>query len=335
MTDSENDIRRLAVGEENAGTRLDRFIADALADLSRQRVQTLIGDGRVRVEGAVATSTSLKVRAGQTIVVDIPPAAAATPLAETIPLDIVFEDSHLIVIDKPAGLVTHPAPGNETGTLVNALLAHFGDTLSGIGGVKRPGIVHRLDKETSGLLVVAKTDAAHHGLADQFASHGADGHLERSYVAVVWNVPDRPKSTVDARLGRSVANRRKIAVVTGEAGRHARTHYAVEQTFLADGKPVACLMRLTLETGRTHQIRVHMTAIGHPLLGDTTYGSGFKSSARKLSSEARQALDNLDRQALHAAVLGFTHPVTGEPHRYESPLPADLTRLIAALRHGG
>jgi 23S rRNA pseudouridine1911/1915/1917 synthase len=236
------------------------------------------------------------------------------------------------VIDKPAGLVVHPAAGHDSGTLVNALIAHCGESLSGIGGVKRPGIVHRLDKDTSGLLVVAKTDRAHRGLAAQFADHGRTGALERAYIALVWGVPDPTRGVVDGAIARSTANREKMAVVADDRGRHARTHYAVEAVFGPARAPVASCLRCRLETGRTHQIRVHMAKIGHPLLGDESYGAGFKTKAVRLSPEAREALRGLGRQALHAAVLGFEHPVSGENLHFESEPPPDLQRLIGALR---
>ena len=249
-----------------------------------------------------------------------------------MPLSIAYEDAHLIVIDKPKGMAVHPGPGHARGTLVNALIAHCGASLSGIGGVRRPGIVHRLDKDTTGLLVVAKSDRAHQGLADQFAAHGADGRLERRYLAIVWGTPERTRGRIDAPLARSRANRTKIAVVEAAAGRHATTRYQVLETYPRGGKePVASLLALTLETGRTHQVRVHLAHIGHPLLGDMTYGAGFKASARKLGTEARAALAALDRQALHAAGLAFVHPVTGKRLSFESALPADMARLTAAL----
>jgi 23S rRNA pseudouridine1911/1915/1917 synthase len=249
-------------------------------------------------------------------------------MPEAIDLDIVYEDDDLIVIDKPAGLVVHPAAGHDSGTLVNALLAHCGDSLSGIGGVKRPGIVHRLDKETSGLMVVAKTDRAHQALSEQFASHGRDGRLEREYLAIVWRVPERRHGTIDAALARSSTNRQKIAVSRSGTARSAITHYDVEEQF----GDVAALIRCRLETGRTHQIRVHLAHIGHPVLGDPAYGKGFSASRSGLTEEARAALIALDRQALHAAVLGFDHPVTGKHLRFERAPPADMQRLLAALR---
>jgi 23S rRNA pseudouridine1911/1915/1917 synthase len=255
-------------------------------------------------------------------------------VGEAVALAIVYEDADLIVIDKPKGLAVHPGPGHAKGTLVNALIAHCGASLSGIGGVRRPGIVHRLDRDTTGLMVVAKSDRAHQGLAEQFAAHGADGRLERGYRALTWGQPDRPRGVIDAALARSTANRTKIAVVTGEgAGRRAVTRYQVLETFAGGGpEPVACLMRLVLETGRTHQVRVHLAHIGHPLLGDMTYGAGFKASARKLSPEAQAALAALGRQALHAAELAFVHPVTGRRLAFESRLPDDMAALVAALQ---
>jgi 23S rRNA pseudouridine1911/1915/1917 synthase len=229
----------------------------------------------------------------------------------------------------------HPGPGHATGTLVNALIAHCGASLSGIGGVRRPGIVHSLDKDTTGLLVVAKSDRAHKGLAEQFAAHGADGRLERHYLAIVWGAAERPRGVIDAALARSRANRTKIAVVREGAGRHAVTRYEVLATYpKGEAKPVASLLRLALETGRTHQVRVHLAHIGHPLLGDMTYGAGFKASARKLGQAAQAALVALDRQALHATELAFVHPVTGKRLRFSSPLPADMARLAAALERG-
>jgi len=323
----------LTVDEAEAGQRLDRFLALRLPALSRSRLQALIRAGEVTREGKPVAGLGGKVRAGEAYQVHVPAPVAALPKPEAIPLKIVYEDADLIVIDKPKGMPAHPGAGHTSGTLVNALLAHCGDSLSGIGGVKRPGIVHRLDKDTTGLLVVAKTDAAHQALAAQFAAHGADGKLERGYRALVWGSPERPRGSVDARLGRSSANRTKIAVMRGELGRRAVTHYSVLETFPAGAtKPLASLLRLTLETGRTHQVRVHLAYIGHPLLGDMTYGAGHKSSERKLGSEAQAQLDALGRQALHAAELKFEHPVTGKRLAFESELPDDMANVVAALR---
>jgi len=252
------------------------------------------------------------------------------PRAENIPLAIVYEDDELIVIDKPAGFVVHPAAGNWTGTLVNALIAHCGTSLSGIGGVRRPGIVHRLDKDTSGLMVVAKTDRAHHGLAGQFADHGREGPLERAYLAFVWGAPDRPKGVIEKPIDRHPHARERMAVRAG--GRPAITHWEVVGRYAgSDGRPVAGLLDCRLETGRTHQIRVHLAAIGHPLLGDEVYGPGFRTKAALLTPDARAALEGLGRQALHAYLLAFQHPVTGEALSFRSELPDDLARLQSAL----
>jgi 23S rRNA pseudouridine1911/1915/1917 synthase len=282
--------------------------------------------------GEAVTAIGHRVKADDTYTLEVPEPEPARPEAQAMPLAIIYEDAELIVIDKPTDMAVHPGPGHASGTLVNALIAHCGASLSGIGGVKRPGIVHRLDKDTTGLLVVAKTDRAHAGLSEQFASHGADGQLERRYQALAWGVPERPRRFVDAPLGRSNANRTKIAVVQSEAARHAVTHYRVLAAYPGNaGKPIASLLELTLETGRTHQIRVHMAHIGHPLLGDATYGAGFKASARNLNPEAQAALQALGRQALHAAELAFVHPVTGKRLHFKSPLPADMADLLAAL----
>jgi len=311
--------------------RLDRVLAQLAGDLSRSRLQALIREGRVEVDGKPVLDPNHRIAGGARIGLDVPPPAPAEPQGESIALAVVYEDDDLIVIDKPAGLVVHPAAGHESGTLVNALIAHCGESLSGIGGVRRPGIVHRLDKDTSGLLVVAKNDRAHQGLAAQFADHGRTGPLERAYLALAWGLPARPHGTVEAALARGVHNREKIVVVPEERGRYAITHYEVLEALPA-AAPTASLLRCTLETGRTHQIRVHMAHLGHPLLGDQLYGSGFKTKANRLSGPQQAALEALGRQALHAAVLGFEHPVTGEFLRFESPLPADMAALLEALR---
>jgi 23S rRNA pseudouridine1911/1915/1917 synthase len=271
----------------------------------------------------------MAVKSGDSVTVAVPPPEPAKPMAEPIPLTIVYEDDALVVIDKPAGLVVHPAAGHASGTLVNALIAHCGDSLSGIGGVKRPGIVHRLDKNTSGLMVVAKTDAAHRALSAQFADK-TEGPLERGYLALVWGAPGRPKGTVDAPLDRHPQARDKRAVRPG--GRDAVTHWQVLERFAGpDGKPVASLLECRLETGRTHQIRVHLAHIGHPILGDATYGSGFKTKAARLGPKARAALADLGRQALHAYLLIIEHPHTRKRLRFQSELPGDLRRLRDAL----
>ena len=318
--------------EANAleASRLDKALVSAFPDVSRARFQALIAEGAVSVEGATVTEARHKVKPGNQLRVVLPEAAPALPQAEAMALSIVYEDKDLVVIDKPAGLVVHPGAGNETGTLVNALIAHCGDSLSGIGGVRRPGIVHRLDKDTSGLLVVAKNDKAHHGLSEQFAAHGRDGRLVRSYLAMVWGVPERRQGTISAAIDRSTANRQKMAVSRGANAREAVTHYELLETL--GQPPVASLIRCVLETGRTHQIRVHLAHIGHPLLGDGVYGAGFRTSAKKLSDAAREALNALNRQALHATSLGFEHPRTGVPMHFDSPAPEDFGKLLASLR---
>ncbi|MDE2361944.1 MAG: RluA family pseudouridine synthase [Hyphomicrobiales bacterium] len=325
------------VAPEEAGARLDRYLAErpALveAQVSRTRVKALAEQGRVMVDGAAAASVSAKVVAGAQIAIDIPAAAPAAPKGENIPLSVVYEDESLIVIDKPAGLVVHPAAGHEAGTLVNALIAHCGESLSGIGGVKRPGIVHRLDKDTSGLLVVAKTDRAHRGLADLFADHGRTMPFSREYLALVWGAPDRRSGTVEAALGRHPTQREKMAVLHNERGKAAVTHWRLLESFGADkaGKPLASLIACELETGRTHQIRVHMAHIGCPLIGDPVYATGFKTKEKLLPQKARDAVEALGRQALHAARLGFPHPVSRAEMDFESPAPADFEKLRKAL----
>lgn len=320
----------IEVAPDEDGERLDRLLARRLPALSRSRLQALVRSGAVTDRHGTIGDVGRRVKPGERYLVNVPPPEPAVPEGEAIALTIVHEDRDLIVIDKPAGLVVHPAAGHQSGTLVNALIAHCGDSLSGIGGVRRPGIVHRLDKDTSGLLVAAKTDAAHKGLSDQFSAHGADGKLLRAYQAIVWGVPPRAKGAIDAALARSDKNRTKIAVVSG--GRRAVTHYDVAETYAtAGGKGIASLLRLELETGRTHQIRVHLAHIGHPVLGDAVYGAGYKSSARVLEAAAQAALTSLGRQALHAAELGFEHPVTGKRLKFTSDLPPDMAALRDAL----
>ena len=324
--------QKLTVLAADAGVRLDRFLAGRLQGVTRSRIQALIRSGHVTGRAGTIGDVGLRVKPGEAYHIELPPPAPAGPEGEAIPLAVVYEDQHLIVIDKPAGLVVHPAAGHRSGTLVNALIAHCGTSLSGIGGVKRPGIVHRLDKDTSGLLVVAKSDAAHRGLAEQFAAHGADARLERAYAALCWGVPERRRGSIEARVARSETNRTRMAVARGERGRRAVTRYEVLETFAGpSGKPIASLLELRLETGRTHQIRVHLAHVGHPVMGDPIYGAGYKASAGKLDAKARTALDELGRQALHAAELAFEHPITGLRLRFTSPLPAAIARLRQAL----
>ncbi|WP_373870021.1 RluA family pseudouridine synthase [Azorhizobium oxalatiphilum] len=328
--DAGSETHVLTAGAEDAGLRADRFLATHLTGLSRTRLQKLVADGRVSVGGRVVGDAAERVNAGDAWTVRVPAPEPAEPLPEKMDLVIVYEDEHLIVVDKPAGMVVHPAPGHWSGTLVNGLLAHCGDSLSGIGGVKRPGIVHRIDKDTSGLLVVAKSDAAHKGLAAQFADHGRTGPLERAYLAFVWGVPEH-RGTVDAPIDRHPGNRQRMAI--RQSGREAITHWERLESFDgADGQPVASLIECQLETGRTHQIRVHLAHAGHPLMGDEVYGQGFRTKATRLPEEARPVLAGmLGRQALHAARLGFAHPVTGEELSFESELPGDLDTLRRSL----
>ncbi len=306
-------------GELPGGERLDKALAQATG-LSRERVKALMAEGRVTLDGVPATQASAKSSDGARFRIDVPPPAPLDATPQDIPLAIVFEDEHLIVVDKPAGLVVHPAAGNPDGTLVNALLHHCRGRLSGIGGVARPGIVHRIDKDTSGLLVVAKSDAAHEGLARQFADHS----IERAYLAVCNGHPQPPRGTIEGRIGRSDANRKKMALLAKDSsrGKHAVTHYMTMERLNG-----CALVECRLETGRTHQVRVHLASIGHALLGDPLYG--------RANSQVRPILQRLGfhRQALHAAVLGFIHPVTGDRLRFASDLPPDMKELIDETGH--
>ncbi len=308
---------------EEAGTRLDKWLATHLPELSRTRIKSLIEDEQVSSAGVTIADPSHRVKPGQVFVVGIPPDRPAEPEAQAIALDVVYEDDDVIVINKSAGMVVHPAPGNPDETLVNALLAHCGDSLAGIGGVKRPGIVHRLDKDTSGLMVAAKTDIAHRSLSAQFAAHS----LERAYQALVWGLPNPSKGEIEGNIGRNPRDRKKMAVVKG-GGKTALTRYRVLKTF---GGGAVSLVECRLATGRTHQIRVHMTSLGHPLVGDPTYGRGRAARIGGLSSEAREALGDFSRQALHAYLLGFSHPTKGSMVRFESIMPSDINALIEIL----
>jgi 23S rRNA pseudouridine1911/1915/1917 synthase len=330
---SSNSGQRLEVtvaGDEGS-PRLDRVLAVRLPQLSRSRLKALILAGQVTLKTAPIRDPAYHVAAGDTITIDVPQAVAAEPSGEDIALDIVYEDDDIVVIDKPRGLVVHPAAGHETGTLVNALIAHCGTSLSGIGGVKRPGIVHRLDKDTTGLMVAAKNDRAHKSLTEQFADHGRTGAMRRGYMAFVWGVPNRQRGTVDAPIDRHPHAREKMAV--REGGREAITHWEIQETFNGrDGKPVAALLACQLETGRTHQIRVHLAHIGHPLLGDSVYGPHFKTKASHLGPRGQAALDALDRQALHAYLLALEHPQNGAILEWNADLPDDLRLLRDSLR---
>jgi 23S rRNA pseudouridine1911/1915/1917 synthase len=321
----------VTVAGDEGSARLDRVLAVRLADLSRSRLKALILAGQVAVKSVPVRDPAYHVASGDTITIDVPEAVAPEPKGEDIALDIVYEDDDIIVIDKPSGLVVHPAAGHETGTLVNALIAHCGTSLSGIGGVRRPGIVHRLDKDTTGLLVAAKNDRAHQSLTAQFADHGRTGAMRRGYMAFAWDAPGRQRGTIDAPIDRHPFAREKMAV--RDSGREAITHWEIQEAFNGrDGKPVAALLACQLETGRTHQIRVHLAHIGHPLMGDSVYGSHFKTKASHLGPKSQAALAGLRRQALHAYLLALEHPKTGEVLQWERALPEDLLLLQKALR---
>jgi 23S rRNA pseudouridine1911/1915/1917 synthase len=329
---SSNNGQRLEVivGGDEGSPRLDRVLAALRPELSRSRLKALILAGSVTAKGTAIRDPAYHVVRGDTITIDVPEAVAPEPLGEDIALDIIHEDDDIIVIDKPKGLVVHPAAGHESGTLVNALIAHCGASLSGIGGVRRPGIVHRLDKDTTGLMVVAKNDQAHQSLTAQFADHGRTGPMQRGYMAFVWGVPNRARGTVDAPIDRHPYAREKMAVRPG--GREAVTHWELQAAYQGrDGKPVASFLACQLETGRTHQIRVHLAHIGHPLMGDAVYGPHFKTKAGQLGTQGKDALTALGRQALHAWLLALEHPRTGELLHWEAALPEDLLLLQRAL----
>ncbi len=328
---------RSAVAPEGAGDRVDAWLGKLWPDLSRSRVQGLIGAGKLTVDGAPVTHAKDKPRAGATYALTLPPAEPAAPQPEALPINVVYEDADLIVVDKASGMAMHPAPGSMRGTLVNALLAHCGDSLSGIGGVARPGIVHRIDKDTTGLVVVAKHDAAHQGLAKLFAKHD----LERVYYAVTRGAPKERSARIENVLVRSGEDRRKYVVARNpdsEAGKRAVTDYWTVESFgqqagASVGRPAAALLECRLHTGRTHQIRAHLTHLGAPLIGDPLYGKQRAFKAEGLhAEEVATVVEAFPRQALHAAVLGFKHPVSGEELRFESALPADMDALLVALR---
>jgi 23S rRNA pseudouridine1911/1915/1917 synthase len=336
--------KSIVTADDDAGQRLDRVLARHVAELSRSRLKALIEAGAVALGGRTIRDPSHRVNSGATIALDVPAPEPAKPAPEPIPLTVVHEDDDIIVIDKPRNLVVHPAAGNWTGTLVNALIAHCGDSLSGIGGERRPGIVHRLDKDTTGLMVVAKNDRAHRALAAQFADHGKSGEaFERSYLAFVWGAPERPHGTIDRPIGRDPKHRDRRAVRQGE--RAAVTHWQVLERYHGmtasrpagrhkQAAPVASLLACRLETGRTHQIRVHLASIGHPVMGDAIYGAGFRTKAALLPPKAQDALATLGRQALHAHILSVKHPANGRIMRFKSELPPDLVRLHSALAAG-
>ena len=327
----------LAVPPAPRPARLDAWVSEALRDAmgereapSRSRLKALIAEGALLVGGRTPDGSSHRLRGGERIELRVPQPREAVPAPEPIALDILHEDDALIVLVKPVGMVVHPGAGVASGTLVNALLHHCRGSLSGIGGVARPGIVHRLDRDTSGVMVVAKTDAAHRALSAQFADHGRTGPLERSYLALVWGAPVPAAGTIDAPLGRDARERTRRAVSEGSDARSALTHYGIEEALGA-----ASLVRCRLETGRTHQIRVHMAHIGHPLLGDATYGASHRSKAARLGEEARKALSALTGQALHAETLAFAHPGGGATMRFSAVPPPPFSRLVEALRAEG
>jgi 23S rRNA pseudouridine1911/1915/1917 synthase len=333
MSDTKSSVDgtslRAIAADEHEGLRLDRFLALALPDLSRSRLEGLIDAGAVTAEGKTIRDANRRVKPGEAFEVTVPPAVPATPQAQDIPLVIVYEDKDLIIIDKPAGLVVHPAAGNPDGTLVNALIAHCGPELSGIGGEARPGIVHRLDKDTSGLLVAAKTERAMRSLAKQFANHT----IERAYHAVVWGAPRAGDGVIEGDIGRNPFDRKRMAVLRG-GGKAARTRYRLVETFGTAERPFASLIECRLETGRTHQIRVHLTHIGHPLIGDPSYGRARQAPRPKTEAEAAafSAASGFPRQALHAWLLGFQHPSLHKAMRFESAWPADFAGLVNALQ---
>jgi len=323
------DLREARAGDDHAGWRLDRFLAAALSDFSRSRLQQLLDEGAVTLGARTIKDANHRVKPGDDYVVTVPATAPATPQGQDIPLDVVYEDKDLIVINKPAGLVVHPAAGNPDGTLVNALIAHCGEGALAIGGEARPGIVHRLDKDTSGLLVAAKTERAMASLAKQFANHT----IERAYNAVVWGVPRDSAGMIESQIGRSPFDRKRMAVLRG-GGKLARTRYKVIEKFGPAERPFASLIECRLETGRTHQIRVHLTHLGHPLIGDPQYGRNRTVPRGKSDAElhAFSAAAGFPRQALHAFVLGFQHPSLHKTLRFEAPWPADFADLVSALR---
>ncbi len=320
----------VTINSAQASNRLDKVLSDALPDISRSRLKALITGGQVTCETKdkiePVISAKHKVKEGEIYNINIPEPVDAEPIAEDIPLDIVYEDDHLIVINKPVGMVVHPAPGALSGTLVNALLHHCGDSLSGIGGVKRPGIVHRIDKDTSGLMVVAKDDKTHVGLSKQFEDHS----LDRLYTAVVRGTPKPLDGRIEGNIARHPVDRKRMAV-TQKGGKWAATNYRSLQHFTSGGLNVATEIECKLETGRTHQIRVHMTSMGCPLIGDQVYGKAGKLGGR-INPQSRAAIQSFKRQALHARVLGFLHPITGKALYFETKLPNDMYELIEALK---
>ena len=339
-------MKELTVDDTDAGQRLDQWLAGQFApDLSRSRIQALIRDGQVALNGAVLREPGRRLKAGERVAVIMPEAAPAAPQPENIALAILHEDDDLIVIDKPAGLVVHPGAGNPGGTLVNALIGHLGPEFAGVGDVWRPGIVHRLDKDTSGVLVVARNERTRLALTEIFADHGRSGELERAYDALIWGAPARMSGTIDAPVGRAGDRTRRAVVAPDRAdARHAVTHFTVVERFgeasdkgkapagATTASPVASLVECRLETGRTHQIRVHMAHIGHPLIGDRDYGRAFFTKANRLAAPLGDLVRAFPRQALHARLLAFRHPATGAMMRFEARWPRDMAELVDSFR---
>ncbi len=316
-------IYKSIVDDKQSTIRIDRFLAIAYPDISRSRIKSLLLDQQIRLNNQLIANPSYKVKAGDAIEMTIPETKDIDIVAQKMDLDIIHEDDDLIIINKKAGIVVHPAPGNYDNTLVNGLMYHCGDSLSGIGGVKRPGIVHRIDKDTSGLIVVAKSDTAHSGLSELFQKHD----IERLYQAIIWGRPNPFDGSIEGNIGRHPVQRKKMTVVGMDSGKHAITHYKIIKSL----SMAASLIECRLETGRTHQIRVHMTSMGHPLIGDQTYGNPTKNRLANLSKETQLFTRNFPRQALHAKSLGFTHPVSGEKLHFEAKIPDDMQGLINIL----
>jgi len=324
---SEEKTKEIIIPAALEAERLDKALATLLPEFSRTRLKALMLEGHILGKDGAAANPSHTVRVGEVYLITVPAAGEATPKGENIPLRILYEDKDLIVIDKPAGLVVHPGAGNAKGTLVNALIHHCGDSLSGIGGIKRPGIVHRLDKDTSGVMIAAKNDAAHRALSRQFSAHS----IERRYLAVVSGCPLPLTGRVDTWIARHPVNRKKMAVARENRGKEAHTRYRTVEVYNSKGQPAAALVECALETGRTHQVRVHMAHLGHPLIGDKLYGRG-KIPKNSVGTPAAESIKSFPRQALHAAHLGFVHPATGETLSFDAPLPKDMKTLVKALK---
>ena len=334
MNIPQKNLISLIADVDDEGKRIDKFIADNTPSISRTRISNLILTGNITCNKKIILSKTYKIKENDVLSINLPEPTNPNPQPENIPLNIVFEDSDIIVIDKPAGLVVHPGSGNHSGTLVNALISYCGDSLSGIGGVKRPGIVHRLDKDTSGIMVVAKNDIAHNHLSKQFADHGRNGLLKRSYLAFVWGIPEKTSNTIDIAIQRHKIDRTKMAIVktNNPKGTFAITSYKIVEKYLnKKNDPIASLIRCKLYTGRTHQIRVHMAYIGTPVINDVKYGNGFKTKMNKLPESCQIIIQHAHRQALHAELLEFEHPTTNNLMSFSSKLPLELKNIKNGL----